>query len=152
MPLPSAEDSRDRGRICEYLTRLRRSVAEGDTHSAWAFRTLLLTALENAGSCSLEAETSRMLERAHALFSRIYAALQLPEHVDLRCAIDSWEQDYHGIAETRGSGVTPLRAIYALLSSTPVESLTVERIHELEGLLDGTVAVTPTEATVETTV
>lgn len=137
MPSSSDDSCRDRARLFDYLDRLKLSIADRDTESARAFRDLLLLALDHAGARTMKAEASGMLERASGLFSQVYAAIPLPEHGALRLAIDAWEQDYFPLRSVSASGVTPLRAVHALLTSTPVEALTPERLRELDGLLDG---------------
>jgi hypothetical protein len=134
MPSPSDDSCRDRARLFDYLDRLKLSITEGDTESARAFRDLLLAALDQAGARTMKAEASGLLERASGLFSQVYATIPLGP---LRLAIDAWEQDYLPLRSVSASGVTPLRALHALLTSTPVEALTPERLRELHGLLDG---------------
>lgn len=137
MPSPADDSGRDRARLFDYFDRLKLSITEGDTESARAFRDLLLAALDHAGARTMRAEASGMLERAYGLLSQVYADLPLPEHGPLRSAIDAWQQDYFPLRSVSASGVTPLRAVHALLTSTPVEALTPERLRELDGLLDG---------------
>ncbi len=122
--------------MLDLLDRLRASVGSGDTHTAFAFRALLVGALDQAGALSISKESWLLLKRASALLSHAYAAAD----VDFRSAIDAWQQDCAPLQAAADAGVTALQTARTLIANVPLEALTVDRLDEILGLLDGHLA------------
>lgn len=129
-------EERDRTRVLDYLDRLKGSVRTGDMHTAFAYRTLLVGALDQAGALSISKESKQLLKRAGTLLSRAYAAAD----VEFRSAIDAWQQDYVPLEQAADSGITALQTARTLIANASLESLTVERLDEILGVLDGHLA------------
>lgn len=129
-------EERDLTRVLDYLERLKASVRTGDMHQAFAYRVLLVGALDQAGALSISKESRTLLGRASTLLSQAYATAD----VDFKAAIDAWQQDYAPLQAAADSGVTALQTARTLIANVPLDSLTVERLDEVLGLLDGHIA------------